>query len=71
MLGRGRIYTSSVPGTCLLREYSGGGAQVDGKNENLDLSGAGGGGSFASNNNWSLLSGHCPVGNGFVITFLS
>ena len=46
--------------------YSGGGAQVDGNSENLDLSGAGGGGSFASNNNWSFLSGHCPVGNGFV-----
>ena len=51
--------------------YSGGGAQVDRKSENLDLSGVGGGGSFASNNNCSLLSGHCPVGNGFVITFLS
>lgn len=46
--------------------YSGGGAQVDGNSENLDLTGAGGGGSFAPNNNWSLLSGDCPVGNGFV-----
>ena len=44
----------------------GGGVQVDGNSENLDISGAGGGGSFASNNNWSLLSGDCPVGNGFV-----
>ena len=49
--------------------HSGGGAHVDGKSENLDLSGADGGGSFASYNNWSLLSGHCPVGNSFVITF--
>ena len=44
--------------------YSGGGAQVDGKSKNMDLR-AGGGGSFVPNDNWTAVSGHCPMGNGF------
>ena len=44
--------------------YLGGGAQVDGRSKNLDLH-AGGGGSFVLSDDWTVVSGDCPVGNGF------
>ena len=45
--------------------YSGGGVEVDGKSKYYDLH-AGGGGSFVSNADWTVVSGDCLKGNGFV-----
>ena len=45
--------------------YSGGGVQVDGRSKYTDLH-AGGGGSFVPNGDWTVTSGNCPKGNGFV-----
>ena len=42
--------------------YSGGGAQVG---KNIQDLHAGGGGSFVPNDDWTVVSGDCPVGNGF------
>ena len=45
--------------------YTGGGVQVSGGRKRLKLH-SGGGGSFVTSANWRVVSGDCPVGNGFV-----
>ena len=45
--------------------YSGDSVQVDGQSKNLDLH-AGGGGSFVPNADWTVVSGGCSHGDGFL-----
>ena len=45
--------------------YTGGGVQVSGGGSHLKLH-SGGGGSFVTSASWIVVSGDCPVGNGFV-----
>ena len=45
--------------------YTGGGVQVNVTGHEMDFF-AGGGGSFIPNGDWTVVSGDCPKGNGFV-----